>query len=261
MKSVSKSSENPAVARAKRKKSNVRIIPAIDIINGQCVRLQQGDFQKKTVYSANPVEVAQQLEAQGFRYLHLVDLDGARAGQVQNWAILEAIARHTRLEIDFGGGIASAEAIEEALQRGARRVNIGSAAVKQRIEFYRWLESFGADTIILSADVREDTVMISGWQEQSAIQLWDLLEEYHAQGGRWVTITDVSRDGMLQGPAIPLYRRVVRQFPELHVIASGGISKLEDIMALSEAGVWGMVIGKALYEGKLTAEMLEMFLC
>ncbi len=247
--------------QARRKKSLARIIPAIDIINGQCVRLRQGDFQQKTVYSRNPVAVARELEAQGFCYLHLVDLDGARSGAVRNWGILEAIARETRLEIDFGGGIASAETIEEALSRGATRVNIGSAAVKQRIEFYQWLNTFGAETIILSADVRNEMVLISGWQKQSSIRLWDLLEEYQAHGGLWVTITDVARDGMLEGPALSLYRRVLKEFPELNLIASGGITRMEDVLALNRIGVWGMIIGKALYEEKLTAEMLETFLC
>lgn len=239
----------------------ITIIPAIDILDGQCVRLTQGDFSQKTVYHVNPVDQARWLEDQGFKHLHLVDLDGARAGEVQNWGILEAICRQTDLEVDFGGGISSETAIREALARGAKKVNIGSAAVKQRMEFYRWLETFGNDVIILSADVRNERVMISGWQEKSPLLLWELLDEYQGNGGKWVTITDVSKDGMMQGPSRRLYRRVRKEFPDLQVIASGGIRSVDDVTALAEMGVRGVIIGKALYEGKITVTELEPFLC
>ncbi len=239
----------------------IKIIPAIDILEGQCVRLRQGDFSQKTVYHRNPVDQAKWLEDQGFQYLHVVDLDGAREGAVQNWGILEAICRNTSLKVDFGGGIASAEAIEEALSRGATQVNIGSAAVKQRVEFYHWLQQFGNEVIVLSADVRDEQVLISGWQEKSPLMLWELLDEYYANGGKWVAITDVQKDGMLQGPSRSLYRRVRKEFPELHVVASGGIRTVADITALAEIGVRGVIIGKALYEGAISINDLEPYLC
>ncbi len=239
----------------------VKIIPALDVLNGQCVRLKQGRFDQKTVYHTDPVEQAKWLEQQGFQYLHLVDLDGARAGEVRNWKILDAIARQTRLKIDFGGGIASQQAIQEVLARGAEQVNIGSAAVKQRIEFYSWLKTFGSEVIVLSADVRDETVLISGWQEKSPLKIWELLDEFSGNGGQWVTITDVSKDGMLQGPNFALYRRVCKTFPELRVIASGGIRSVEDIHKLIDQGVEGVIIGKALYEGAIDVKDLEMLRC
>ncbi|NOX38299.1 MAG: 1-(5-phosphoribosyl)-5-[(5-phosphoribosylamino)methylideneamino]imidazole-4-carboxamide isomerase [Calditrichaeota bacterium] len=239
----------------------IRIIPAIDIMEGKCVRLQQGDFHRQTVYAADPVEVARQLQDAGVQYLHLVDLDGARNGRVQNWAVLEAILARTSLKVDFSGGLKNDEDLQRAFDLGVHQVSLGSVAVIFPLKVYKWLRDFGPQKIILSADVRHNRIVISGWQEETQISLIPFLESYQSIGLRTVTVTDVSRDGMLGGPAFDLYRQLSRQFPGLRLVASGGVRTIQDIEALDALGLDGVIIGKALYEGRIQLKELERFLC
>lgn len=231
--------------------SKSRIIPAIDLIDGKCVRLEKGDYSKKKVYNEDPLEVSKEFEAAGIQYLHLVDLDGAKAGKPQNLHVLEKIATQTRLVIDFGGGIKAEDDLKAALDAGANQVNIGSTAVKKADLFKAWLSSYKGDKIILSADVRDRCIAIHGWQTQTAIELDDFLEENMAAGVSTTVITDISKDGMLEGPAIGLYKDLMSKFPELNLVASGGVSSLEDVHALEAMGIYGIIIGKAIYEGRI----------
>ena len=229
----------------------IELIPAIDIIDGKCVRLTQGDYSSQKVYNENPVEVAREFTDYGIRRLHIVDLDGAKSQHVVNLQVVEQIRSATDLVIDFGGGVKSDADLQKAFDAGADMVTIGSLAVKQPETFLRWLDIFGASRIILGADVRNGLISINGWQEEDGEQLIPFVLKYVEKRVVQVLCTDISKDGMLQGPAIELYRQVLSSFPDLHLIASGGVSSIDDIKALDEAGVPAVVFGKAIYEGKI----------
>ncbi len=238
----------------------IELIPAIDIIDGKCVRLSQGDYNSKKVYNENPLEVAKEFEAHGIRRLHVVDLDGAASHHIVNYRVLETIASRTSLIIDFGGGIKSDEDLIIAFENGAQMVTLGSIAVKNPELFKKWLHQYGAEKIILGADAKDNHIAVNGWKEESTQELLPFLEEYTKEGIRKVLCTDISRDGMLQGPSIELYKQIMQQFPEMHLIASGGVSSIDDIIKLQEAKIPAVVFGKALYEGKITMKDLNRFM-
>ena len=234
----------------------IELIPAIDIINGQCVRLTKGDYDQKTVYRDSPAEVAKEFEALGFKQLHVVDLDGAKSKHIVNSEVLHRITTETQLTVDFGGGIKTDEDIEQAFASGAAMVTVGSIAVTHPELFMGWLEKYGAERIILGADVRHGKISINGWKEDSTEELLPFLKKYVNAGVRNVLCTEISKDGTLSGPAIELYQQVMDAYPELHLIASGGVSSKEDIMALDAAGIPAVVFGKAIYEGKINLKEL-----
>ena len=236
------------------------IIPAIDLMNGQCVRLSEGDFSRQTTYDSDPVAVAQRFADAGVRRLHLVDLDGARAGRPVNLAVLEAIANCTALDIDAGGGIQTDEALAQVMSAGARHATAGSLAVRQPAMVQAWLACHGADTIFLGADFKGAHILINAWAEQSQLTLTDFLTDYLAAGATTFICTDVSKDGLLQGPALATYRSLVQQFPAARFIASGGVTTIADLDALAEAGLDGAIIGKAIYEGTIALSDLRRFL-
>ena len=229
----------------------IELIPAIDIIHGQCVRLTKGDYNQKTVYRDSPAEVAKEFEALGFERLHVVDLDGAKSKHIVNDAVLKAITSQTSLTVDFGGGIKTDEDLDKAFAAGAAMVTVGSVAVTNPDLFMGWLEKYGADRMILGADVRHGKISINGWKEDSSEDLLPFLKKYVDAGVRNVLCTEISKDGTLAGPAIDLYKRVMEAYPDLHLIASGGVSSKEDIVALDEAGIPAVVFGKAIYEGRI----------
>lgn len=233
----------------------IELIPAIDIINGQCVRLTKGDYDQKTVYG-EPLDMACEFERIGFKRLHVVDLDGAKSKHIVNDAALKAITAQTQLTVDFGGGIKTDEDIEKAFASGASMVTVGSIAVTQPDLFIGWLEKYGEERIILGADVRNGKISINGWKEESEEDLLPFLKKYIDAGVRNVLCTEISKDGTLQGPAIDLYKRVMDAYPDLHLIASGGVSCVEDIKALDAAGIPAVVFGKAIYEGKINLKEL-----
>lgn len=237
----------------------MRLIPAIDIIDGKCVRLEQGDYARKKVYNQNPLEVAKSFQDAGLQFLHVVDLDGAKAGKLVNWKTVEEIAKHTQLRIDIGGGIKSAEDIRIALDSGVRQVNIGSAAVKQRDEVLRWFEDFGGDKIILSADVKKNFIAIHGWQTQTDLHVLEFIRSYLEVGLRTVTCTDIAKDGLLKGVSVDLYQEIMKEIPSINLIASGGLSSLEELSALKAMNMYGVIIGKAIYEGKISLQALGDF--
>jgi phosphoribosylformimino-5-aminoimidazole carboxamide ribotide isomerase len=234
----------------------IELIPAIDIINGQCVRLTKGDYDQKTVYRDSPAEVAKEFEEIGFRRLHVVDLDGAKSKHIVNEAVLTAITTETNLVVDFGGGIKTDEDIEKAFAAGAAMVTVGSIAVTQPDLFMGWLEKYGPERIILGADVRHGKISINGWKEDSCEDLLPFLRKYIEEGVRNVLCTEISKDGTLSGPAISLYSEVMEAYPELHLIASGGVSSLDDIKALNAVGIPAVVFGKAIYEGRINLREL-----
>lgn len=238
----------------------MEIIPAIDLINGQCVRLSAGDFSRQTTYDADPVAVAQRFADAGLRRLHLVDLDGARAGQPVNLAVLEAIARHTNLKIDAGGGIQTTEALLQVLAAGATHATAGSLAVRQPERVEAWLTEFGPETIFLGADFKGGYILINAWAEQSLLTLAVFIEKYLAAGGNTFICTDVSKDGLLQGPSRETYAGLVRQYPTARFVASGGVTTIGDLEALAGIGLHGAIIGKALYEGTIALLDLQRFL-
>jgi phosphoribosylformimino-5-aminoimidazole carboxamide ribotide isomerase len=225
----------------------MEIIPAIDIIDGKCVRLTQGDYSQKKIYNEQPLEVARQFEDVGLKRLHLVDLDGAKAGAVKNWKVLETLAAKTTLVIDFGGGIKTEKDVQIVFDCGTSYATIGSMAVKERDTFIGWLKKFGADRFLLGADVRDDKLTISGWAEKTEIWVYDFIQDYIEQGVQQVFCTDVAKDGALEGPSIELYKNIMQQFPHLHFIASGGVRNLDDVYELEDIGCKGVIIGKALY--------------
>jgi phosphoribosylformimino-5-aminoimidazole carboxamide ribotide isomerase len=237
----------------------MKIIPAIDIIDGKCVRLSQGNYALKTVYHENPLEIAKQFEAAGITHLHLVDLDGAKACHIVNYKTLKDIASQTKLKIDFGGGIKSDADIQVAFDCGAFQITAGSIAVKSRETVLHWLQKYGAEKIILGADVKDEMIAVSGWQEKSSIHLNDFMKDYIAQGIQYVICTDISKDGMLQGSSIELYKKLLQEFPTLKLIASGGVCNLNELKVLKEAGLHGAIIGKAIYEGKISLDELSKF--
>ncbi|MCR5313041.1 MAG: 1-(5-phosphoribosyl)-5-[(5-phosphoribosylamino)methylideneamino]imidazole-4-carboxamide isomerase [Bacteroidaceae bacterium] len=237
----------------------IEIVPAIDIIDGKCVRLTQGDYDTKKIYNEDPVEVAKMFESYGIRRLHTVDLDGAKSQHVVNYKTIEKIADHTSLVIDFGGGIKSDEDINIAFSSGASLVTVGSIAVKKPELFTEWLEKYGSKKMILGADVKNGFISINGWKEEGKDKLVPFLRNYSDKGVTNVLCTDISKDGMLQGPAIDLYKDILKEFPDMHVIASGGVSCIEDIDALDKAGIPAVVFGKAIYEGKINMKDLQKY--
>ncbi len=237
----------------------IEIIPAIDIIEGKCVRLTKGDYDTKKVYNDDPLEVAKMMEANGMRRLHVVDLDGAKSQHIVNYNIIERIADHTSLVIDFGGGIKTDEDIDIAFGSGASLVTVGSVAVKEPELFGEWLEKYSPAKVILGADVKNGLISINGWKEEAGDQLMPFLERYINKGVENVLCTDISKDGMLEGPATELYSDIMKQFPDIHLIASGGVSCIEDIEALDKAGIPAVVFGKALYEGRIKMEELKKY--
>ena len=241
------------------KNRKIEIIPAIDIIDGKCVRLSQGDYQQKTIYNENPLEVAKMFESAGLKRLHLVDLDGAKAHHIVNQKVLESIATNTGLVIDFGGGLKSDEDLKIAFESGATMVTGGSIAVKSPEIFLRWIEKFGGDKIILGADAKNKMVAVSGWQEVSELPLLEFIESYTIKGIRKVISTDIARDGMLTGPSIDLYEELMAKFSTLELIASGGIASMKDIYELDAMGVPGVITGKAIYENRISLDEIKNF--
>ncbi len=237
----------------------MHIIPAIDIINGQCVRLTKGDYDQKTTYHDNPVEVAKNFEAAGLNRLHLVDLDGAKSKHIVNDAVLAAITNETGLTVDFGGGLKTDEDLEKAFNSGASQITGGSIAAKDRDTFLGWIKKYGGEKIILGADVLNEKIMVSGWQETSELGLFEFLEFYLDQGLQYVICTDISKDGMLEGPSTQLYQKIIERFSGIKLIASGGVTTMDDLHHLQDAGLFGAIVGKAIYEGKVTLEELSKF--
>ena len=234
----------------------IELIPAIDIINGQCVRLTKGDYDQKKVYNDDPAAVAKEFEQLGFRRLHIVDLDGAKSRHIVNDAVLRRITTETSLTVDFGGGIKTEADIEKAFDAGATMVTVGSIAVTKPALFIQWLEKYGAGKMILGADVRNGLISINGWKEDSQEELLPFLKKYIDAGVRNVLCTEISRDGTLEGPAVSLYKKVMKAYPGLHLIASGGVSRKEDIEELEREGVPAVVFGKAIYEGRIDLKEL-----
>lgn len=228
----------------------ITVIPAIDLIEGRCVRLSKGDFSKKTVYG-DPLTIAKTFAESGARYLHLVDLDGAKAGSPQQIHLLESIVKETRLKVDFSGGIRTDSDIKAVFSAGASQITLGSIALKNPELFYQWLDEYGAEKIILASDFRDGLIALSGWTEASEISVHDFLTTFVKRGGIYTLCTDISRDGMLSGPALNTYQEIQKTFPTLKVIASGGISSRSDITALNQLGLYGVVVGKAFFEGKI----------
>ncbi len=234
----------------------MKIIPAIDIIDGKCVRLQKGDFQKMTIYNEDPLEVAKMFEDHGIQYLHLVDLDGARSKGLVNHRILEQISSKTNLLVDFGGGLKSDEDVRIAFESGASKVTGGSIALKDRRLFLSWLARYGASRIILGADCKDRKIASNAWLEGSEVDVLEFIESYEAEGVRQVVTTDIEKDGMLKGPSMDLYKEILAA-TKVELIASGGISVLEDLVKLKAAGCSGAIVGKAIYEGRISLEELS----
>ncbi|MCQ2351777.1 MAG: 1-(5-phosphoribosyl)-5-[(5-phosphoribosylamino)methylideneamino]imidazole-4-carboxamide isomerase [Paludibacteraceae bacterium] len=232
----------------------IELIPAIDIIDGKCVRLSQGDYDTKKVYSDSPVDMAKRFEDVGIKRLHVVDLDGAKAAHIVNYKALESIASATDLTIDFGGGLKTDEDLRIAFESGASMVTGGSIAVKSPNVFEGWLKKYGGEKIILGADVKERKIAVSGWIENTDVDLFEFLKDYIGKGVSKVICTDIAKDGMLKGPSIELYKDILKQHPTLHLIASGGVSSMADIKALDAAGVPAVIFGKAIYEGRIKVE-------
>lgn len=237
----------------------MEIIPAIDIIDGKCVRLTEGDYTQKKIYNENPLEVAKQFEDAGLMRLHLVDLDGAKAGTVKNWKVLEQIAGKTKLVIDFGGGVKTQKDVEIVFDSGSHFATIGSLAVKDPQTFQSWLAGFGVDKFLLGADVKNEKIAVGGWLETTDIHIIDFLGDYLQRGIRQVFCTDVSKDGRLEGPATGLYKKIIEQYPFLHFIASGGVATMKDVEELAAIGCNGVIIGKAIYENRISMQELKAF--
>jgi phosphoribosylformimino-5-aminoimidazole carboxamide ribotide isomerase len=229
----------------------IELIPAIDIIDGKCVRLSKGDYSTQKTYNENPLEVARQFEDNGIRRLHLVDLDGAKAGHIVNYKVLEKIAAQTGLTIDFGGGLKTGEDLRVAFESGAQMVTGGSIAVKNPEEFLQWLTQHGSEKIILGSDAKDRKIATSGWLETSELDLMDFLKEYIDKGVTQTICTDISKDGMLEGPSTAMYKEILANFPKLYLIASGGVSSMKDIDELEIAGIPAVIFGKAIYEGRI----------
>ena len=238
----------------------MQIIPAIDIIDGKCVRLTQGDYSQKKIYNENPLEVAMEFEDAGLTRLHLVDLDGAKAGVVKNWKVLETIAAKTSMIIDFGGGIKKEEDVKIVFDSGAVLATVGSIAVKNETEFVKWLQLFGADKFLLGADVKDEKIAVAGWLETTDVWVYDFIEKYINHGVQQIFCTDVSKDGKLEGPSTELYKNIISKFPHLHFIASGGVSSIKDLDELQSIGCSGAIVGKAIYENRITLTELKKFI-
>lgn len=238
----------------------MRIIPAIDIINGECVRLSKGDYNKKTIYSKNVLDVAKNFEDNGIQFLHLVDLDGAKQNRIINYKILDQISSKTNLIIDFGGGLKSEEDIKIAFESGAKQVTLGSVAVKKPKLFLDSLEKYGSEKIILGADTKKEKIAVSGWLEESEMNIYNFIKEKMQVGIRYVISTDINKDGMLEGPSFGLYEKIIAENPDIKLIASGGITSTNDLVQLKSLGCEGAIIGKALYENRITLSNLKPFL-
>ncbi len=237
----------------------MQIIPAIDIIDGKCVRLTQGDYGQKTIYNESPLEVAKEFEAAGLKRLHLVDLDGAKAGAVKNWKVLESIAANTSLVIDFGGGIKKEEDLRIVFDSGAALATIGSLAVKNESLFVQWLQQFGPDKFLLGADVKDEKIAVGGWLETTEINIYDFIKKYIGHGVKQIFCTDVSKDGKLEGPSTVLYQNIITRFPDLYFIASGGVSSIADLNDLRKIGCSAAIVGKAIYENRVSLDELKIF--
>ena len=237
----------------------MEIIPAIDIIDGKCVRLTKGDYTQKKIYNENPTEVAKEFEDAGIKRLHVVDLDGAKQGKVINLKVLESIAAATELIIDFGGGVKKIADVSDILNAGGDIVTIGSLAVKQPQILEEWLMEFGADKFLIGADVLDEKIKISGWLEDSGLNIFDFIGKLLSLGTTHIFCTDISKDGAMEGPSIDLYKKIMEQHPEINLIASGGVSNFDDVLHLKEIGCGGAIIGKAIYEGKISIKQLSTF--
>lgn len=236
------------------------IILAIDIIDGKCVRLTKGNYDLKTIYSEDPLEVALKFEEAGIKRLHLVDLDGAKAGSVKNWNVLEKLAHKTKLAIDFSGGISSRQSVDIAFNSGASFIAVGSIAVQNEHLLSEWISVFGADKFIIGADVKDEKIMIKGWTEMTNTNVFDLIEKYKEKGIRQFFCTDINKDGLLQGPATSLYKKIIESHLSVKLIASGGVTHLNDLIELKETGCYGVIVGKAIYENRITLNDLKRFL-
>ena len=237
----------------------IQIIPAIDLIDGKCVRLTQGDYNQKTEYSSNPLEVAKAFEGAGIQRLHLVDLDGAKAKHIINHKVLEEIASKTGLHVDFGGGLQSDEDLKIAFESGAKQITGGSIAVKNEEMFSSWIEKFGAEKIILGADAKDRMIAVGGWQETTNVSVFDLIQKYVDKGIKYTISTDVAKDGLLQGPSFDLYQDMQDRFPELNIVASGGVTHFSDIEKLDEMNIFAVIVGKAFYEGNISLKDFENY--
>ena len=237
----------------------MQIIPAIDLIDGKCVRLTEGDYAQKKIYNEDPLEVAKQFEGAGLMRLHLVDLDGAKAGEVVNWKVLEKIANKTSLKIDFGGGIKTEATLKTVMDTGATYATIGSLAVKERFVFEEWIARFGPAIFMLGADVYAEKIAVGGWLEKTTIDVYDFIGSYMDKGVTQLFCTDIQKDGKLEGPSIELYQKIIQQFPTLQLIASGGVSQLKDLEDLRRIGCSAAIVGKAIYENKITLAELSKF--
>ena len=239
----------------------IEIIPAIDVIDGVCVRLAQGDFATKKIYGENPLIIAEEYESVGLKRLHIVDLDGAKTGKIANLKVLETIAKNTNLTIDFGGGIKTDADLHSVFDAGAAMANLGSIAVRDAEKFFGWLERFGGEKILLGADVKDGKIVINGWQTATEIEVIGFLRNYSERGGTQAFVTDVAKDGLLQGASNELYAKILREIPALKLIASGGVSRIEDINELEKIGCAGAIVGKAIYEGKISLHELTNRKC
>jgi phosphoribosylformimino-5-aminoimidazole carboxamide ribotide isomerase len=237
----------------------MQIIPAIDLIDGKCVRLTEGDYTAKTEYKASPLEMAKLYEAHGIQRLHLVDLDGAKKGEIVNWNVAEELATKTSLIIDFGGGIKEKSAVEKLISLGISYITIGSLAAKNPIVFSEWIEEFGPDTFLLGADSRNEKLAVAGWQEATSIDLIPYIKSYATKGVHNVFCTDIAKDGRLEGPSLDLYKQIIQDCPDINLIASGGVSCMEDILQLEDVGCSGVIIGKAIYENRISLKELEQY--
>jgi len=235
------------------------IIPAIDIIEGKCVRLTQGDYSQKKIYNEKPLEVAKQFEDAGLQRLHLVDLDGAKQKKVKNWKVLETIASKTKLVIDFGGGISTENDVKTVFESGATLASVGSIAVKNELEFVKWLLIFGADKFLLGADVKDKMIVIHGWLETTDKSIFNFIENYISKGVQQIFCTDVSKDGKLEGPSVDLYKEIITKFPDLYFIASGGVASVDNLYVLKEIGCKAVIVGKAIYENRISLDDLKLF--
>lgn len=252
-----KDNKSLSLSASGRRTGGMEIIPAIDIIDGKCVRLTHGDYSQKKIYNEHPLEVARQFEDAGLQRLHLVDLDGAKEGKVKNWKVLETIAGKTSLIIDFGGGIKAEKDVQIVFDSGAALATVGSMAVKDKETFVQWLQQFGADKFLLGADVKKEKLTISGWTEETEIWIYDFIEDYIQKGIQQIFCTDVAKDGALEGPSTELYKSIIEKFPKLHFIASGGVSSMDDVYGLQDIGCKGVIIGKAIYEGRVLLDDLK----
>ncbi|MSP85326.1 MAG: 1-(5-phosphoribosyl)-5-[(5-phosphoribosylamino)methylideneamino]imidazole-4-carboxamide isomerase [Flavobacteriaceae bacterium] len=238
----------------------MRIIPAIDIIDGKCVRLSKGDYSTKIIYNENPLDVAKSFENHGIEYLHLVDLDGAKSSSIVNYKIIEQIASKTKLKIDFGGGLKSDSDVKIAFESGANQITGGSVAIKNSELFEKWIAYYGSEKVILGADALNEKVAVAGWLENSNVDLIPFIKSYQNKGIQYVICTDISKDGMLEGPSFELYSRILSEIPNIKLIASGGISTFEELPKLSEMGCEGTIFGKAIYEGRITLKQIESYI-